>query len=79
MTRIHLELPVSVHQHAKRLAKRDGVSLNQLISSALAEKMSVLEAAPYFKARAKRASRKVYDDILAKAPARKPLKGDEVK
>jgi hypothetical protein len=77
MARISLELPLSVHQHAKRMAKRDGVSVKQLISSALAEKLAVLDAEDHIKSRAKRANRKAYDEILATAPARKPLKGDE--
>jgi hypothetical protein len=78
MTRISLDLPVSVHEHAKRLAKRDGVSIKQLISSALAEKMSVLDGEAEYKSRTKRANRRAYDDILASAPSRKPLKGDEL-
>ena len=41
MTRINIELPLSVHERAKLLAKRDGVSVDQFISTALAEKMSV--------------------------------------
>lgn len=77
MTRVNVDLPVSVHEHAKRLAKQDGVSVNQLIASALAEKMSVLNAEAHIKSRAKRANRKAYDDILGSAPARMPLKGDE--
>lgn len=77
MARISLELPLSVHEHAKRMAKRDGISVNQLISTALAEKLAVLSAEGHIAARAKRANRKAYDEILASAPARKPLKGDE--
>lgn len=76
MGHVDLELPEAVHEHVKKLAKKGGVTINQLISSALAEKLSVLEAEPYFKARAMRANRKAYDAILANAPARKPLKGD---
>ncbi len=78
MTRINIELPLSVHERAKLLAKRDGVSVDQFISTALAEKMSVLEAETYFRQRAKRGTREAFDRVMAKVPARKPLPGDEL-
>jgi hypothetical protein len=78
MTRINIELPASVHERAKFLAKRDGISVDQFISTALAEKMSVLEAESYFRERAKRGTREAFDRVMAKVPARKPLKGDEL-
>lgn len=60
------------------LAKRDGVSLEQLMASALAEKISVLESADHLAALAKGGSRARFNRLLAKVPARKPLKGDEL-
>jgi len=68
---------MAVHEHAKRLARREGVSVQRLISMALAEKMSVLDADTFFKTRAARASREKFDRAMARIPARKPLKGDE--
>jgi hypothetical protein len=48
-----LKLPLSVKQAAQRLAKEDGVSLNQWIAAAVAEKVGVMEtAAEFFKKRA---------------------------
>jgi len=43
-----LKLPASVKAAATRLAKADGVSLNQFISVAVAEKVGVLETAQEF-------------------------------
>ena len=77
MTRVTFRLPDSIHARAKVLAKRDGISLDQLMASAVAEKISVLERLDYLKARAARGSREEFHRILAKVPARKPLKGDE--
>jgi len=37
-----LKLPLSVKQAAQRLAKEDGVSLNQWIAAAVAEKVGVM-------------------------------------
>ncbi len=43
-----LKLPASVKAAAARLAKADGVSLNQFIAVAVAEKVGVLETAQAF-------------------------------
>jgi len=51
-----LKLPNSVKKAAQRLAKEDGVSLNQWIAAAVAEKVGVIEtAADFFKKRAGKA------------------------
>jgi hypothetical protein len=48
-----LKLPLSIKKAAQRLAKEDGVSLNQWIAVAVAEKVGVVEtAADFFKKRA---------------------------
>jgi hypothetical protein len=45
-----LKLPLSIKKAAQRLAKEDGVSLNQWIAAAVAEKVGVVEtAADFFK------------------------------
>ncbi len=43
-----LKLPMSVKAAAQRLAKEDGVSLNQWIAVAVAEKIGVVETAADF-------------------------------
>lgn len=43
-----LKLPTSVKTAAARLAKSDGVSLNQFIAVAVAEKVGVMETAQAF-------------------------------
>jgi len=51
-----LKLPVSVKEAAARLAKEDGVSLNQWIAVAIAQKIGVVEtAADFLKRRAGKA------------------------
>ena len=40
-----LKLPISIKTAATRLAKEDGVSLNQWIASAVAQKVGVAETA----------------------------------
>jgi uncharacterized protein YfaT (DUF1175 family) len=46
-----LKLPASVKDAAARLAKEDGVSLNQWIAVAIAQKIGVVETASDFLAR----------------------------
>ena len=43
-----LKIPVSVKDAARRLAREDGVSLNQWISVAIAEKIGAVETAAVF-------------------------------
>jgi predicted transcriptional regulator len=78
MGALSLRLPESLHRKLGELAEREGVSINQLISSAVAEKMSALLTEEYLEARAKRASRKKFDAILAKVPDREPDAPDRV-
>ena len=64
-----LKLPLSTKKAAQRLAKEDGVSLNQWIASAVAEKVGVIEtAAEFFKTRAKGATGKGLMKFLRQAP-----------
>ena len=57
-----LKLPASVKAAAARLAKADGVSLNQFIAVAVAEKVGVLETAQAFLVR--RAGKATPRDLL---------------
>jgi hypothetical protein len=74
-----LKLPHSIKQAAMRLAKEDGVSLNQWIASAVAQKVGAVEtAAEFLKRRAGDATGDDFTAILAKVPDRPPLPGDEL-
>ena len=76
MSTISLRIPESLHKHAKELAKQEGVSMNQLITTALAEKMSVIETETYLKERSKRASRKKFENALSKVSDMEPDEKD---
>jgi hypothetical protein len=74
-----LKLPDSIKKAATRLAKEDGVSLNQWIASAVAQKVGVVEtAAEFLKRRADGASAQDFLDILSRVPDRPPEPGDEL-
>ncbi len=78
MSALSLRLPDSIHRHIKDIAKKEGVSINQFISSAVAEKISALLTEDYLKSRAKRARKKDVRKILDKVSDREPLPGDEL-
>ena len=75
MSTLSVRLPNSVHRQLRELAHREGVSMNQLISSAIGEKLAALMAEDYL-ARAKRGSRRAYDAVLRKVPDVDPVDGD---
>ena len=73
-----LRLPLSIKRAAERLAKEDGVSLNQWIAAAVAEKVGVVEtAAEFFAKRAGGRKGEGLMKFLKKAPKRAPDEGDE--
>jgi hypothetical protein len=74
-----LKLPASIKRAAERLAKEDGVSLNQWIAAAVAEKVGVIEtAAEFFSKRAGNRKGTSLIKFLKKAPKRPPEKDDEI-
>jgi hypothetical protein len=74
-----LKLPVSIKKAAQRLAKEDGVSLNQWIAAAVAQKIGVVEtAAEFFKQRAGRATGEGLRKYLRTAPKVAPEPEDTI-
>jgi hypothetical protein len=74
-----LKLPHSIKKAAQRLAKEDGVSLNQWIAAAVAQKVGVVEtAAEFFRKRAGNAKGARLLAFLRNAPRVAPEPGDEV-
>ena len=66
MSALSVRLPESLHKYARAYAAQEGISVNQLISTALAEKLSALATEDLLELRAKRGSRKRFDAVLAK-------------
>ena len=78
MGALSLRLPESIHRHIRDIAKAEGVSINQLISSAITEKISAIMTEEYLQKRADKANMKDMEAVLNKVADRKPLKGDEL-
>jgi hypothetical protein len=78
MSTMSVRLPESLHEKARELAKREGVSINQLVTTALAEKLSALMTEEYLEERARRGSREKFEKALSKVRDREPDPGDEL-
>jgi hypothetical protein len=78
MSTLSLRLPNSIHRHAKRLAEIEGISINQLISTAVAEKLSAIDTERYLSERGSRASIAKFRRVLSKVPRVVPDPGDEI-
>jgi hypothetical protein len=62
----------------KELASRDGVSINQFIATAVAEKMAALLTEDYLQERARRGERAKYDAALSQVPDVEPEERDRL-
>ncbi len=78
MSSISLRLPDSLHDRVRLLSKTDHVSINQFVSTAVAEKISALETETYLAARAKRASRKKFQKAMSMVPDMEPSEQDRI-
>ena len=77
MSALTIRLPTSVHLKIKELAVRDGVSVNQFIASAAAEKMASVLTLDYLRTEAALGRREDFLAVLDSVPDAQPLAGDE--
>jgi len=68
MNAISLRLPDSLYRKVREVAQQEGVSMNQLITTALAEKLSAMMTAEYLEQRAQRGDRARFERALARVP-----------
>lgn len=78
MSNLSLRIPDSLHRNLKQAAEADGISINQFISLAVAEKLSALETCDLIAERAKGASRSNFLAAMAKVPPGEVIPGDEL-
>ncbi|MCO6450722.1 MAG: toxin-antitoxin system HicB family antitoxin [Caldilineales bacterium] len=77
MTTISLRIPESLHKTAKEIVKQEGISLNQFITLALAEKVSALATAEYLEQRAARGDREKFLAAMAKVADVEPQREED--
>ena len=73
-----LRLPRSLKEAVERLSREDRTSINQFVSTAVAEKVSALQTAKYFTDRRARADFKAFDKIMRRKGGKPPRAGDEM-
>ncbi len=78
MRLLTIRLPDSLHRQIKELAKEEGVSINQFLTLAAAEKISALRTIDYLREEASKGSRADFEAFLAAVPAAEPEEDDRL-
>jgi hypothetical protein len=78
MSTLQLTLPQFMREQVEALAQKEGISIHEFITLAVAEKLATLATADYLTERAKRGSREKLLAVLAKAPDVEPEDYDKL-
>lgn len=78
MSQLNVQLPDSLYKNLQRLAEQDGISIDQFIATAVAEKIAALTAESYLEELARRGSREKFEAVLAKVPDVEPEPYDQL-
>lgn len=73
-----LRLPRSIRAGVERMSKEDGISINQFVSIAVAEKLAMIQAQAYFAERSARADMSAFDQLMQRTGGESPRAGDEM-
>jgi hypothetical protein len=77
MSTLEVKIPDLLLKQVNEVAVKEKVSVDQIVSIALAAQVSASQARESISSRAKRVGWQRVDDILARVPAIPPLPGDE--
>jgi hypothetical protein len=78
MSTLSLRLPNSLHEEVKKLARREGISINQLVSTAVAEKLAALMTEEHLETRARRGRKQKFQKVLRKVRSTPPAEEDRL-
>ncbi len=78
LTTLTIQLPESLARQLRECAAKEGLTVDQLLSSAAAEKLSALMTLEHLRQRALRAKREDFVAFLDGSPDVPPLPGDEL-
>ncbi len=73
-----LRLPHSMRAGLEKFSKQDGVSINQFVNVAVAEKLAMLQAEDFFQNRAAKADVAAFDRLMKRSSGEPPRTGDEL-
>ena len=75
----NVAVPESLLKQVRELSEKEGITVDQFISSAIAEKASAWTTIEYLKERAKRRNREKFLQALSKVPKVEPDDEDKIK
>ncbi len=78
MSTLTIQMPESLARQLQECAAREGITVDQLLSSAAAEKLSALLTVEHLRQRAKTAKREDFVAFLNGSPDVPPIPGDEL-
>lgn len=78
MSTVQLELPAFVQRDVDAMARRDGVSPEQLMIIAIAEKVTAMRVTEQMEGKDMQELRRRFREILDKVPDVPPMPGDEI-
>lgn len=78
MSTLNVKVPDSLLKQAQEMAEKEDVTVDQLISSALAEKMAAMMTVEYLKKRAARGARGKFNRALDGVPDVEPEEFDRL-
>jgi hypothetical protein len=78
MGTLSLRLPERMHKQLKELARREGISINQFITTAVAEKLTAEMTERYLNERGEQGDRARFDAVLARIPDAPPDAADRL-
>lgn len=78
MSNLNVQLPDSLYKSLQKIAEQDGISLDQFVALAIAEKISALTTEDYLQKRASRGDQARYEAVLAKVADIEPESYDQL-
>jgi predicted transcriptional regulator len=78
MSTMSLRLPDYLHNSIREIADNEHISVNQLVMTAIAEKVSALATEKYLNTMAAHGSVQSFDLVMSKVKNRPPVPGDEL-
>jgi HicB family len=78
MSTLTVQLPESLHAKIEELAKSEGISVNQFLATAAAEKMAALLTQDYLQREAAQGKREDFERVLNAVPDVQPEEYDQL-
>lgn len=78
MSKLQLRLPEAIHNKVRKIAKRENLSINQLLVNSISNEIIRYETMQFFAARAKVFNEQDFLDALQEIPAVEPEEYDRL-